>query len=82
MGPVVGDGVERVASEFVDGLDLKATTTQIIQHHAIGAGRKAVAVREDDQGLRHVVQISLSCGVTIFFKAWARKAGCSSGVLV
>ena len=95
--PVVGDGVLRVVAEFLDRIDLEAAVAQAVEHHAVGARGKAVAVGEDD-GRKHgimggtragratersrVLQISFSSGVEILRSGLWRVAGILSGCSV
>src|SRR5205823_2622861 len=80
--PVVGDGVGRVVPELLDRVDLETATAQALEHDAVGAGRKAVAVREDDRRQRGHCQISFSSGVEILRSALWRCAGILSGCAV
>jgi hypothetical protein len=65
--PVVADRVLRIVAELVDGLDREAACAQVPEQDAVGAGGKAVGVREDDQA-----QISFSSGRVIFFSGLLR----------
>ena len=47
--PVVAHGVLRVVPEFLDGVDVEAAVAQTVEHHPVGAGGKAVAVRKNDR---------------------------------
>ena len=62
MGPVVGDRILRVVTEFFHRLDFKTTLAQAVENDPVSAGRKAVAVREDDARI-HVVMERLSNGM-------------------
>ena len=77
MRPIIGDGVARVVPELVNRLNSEASFFERIEHHAIGAGWEAVAVREDEQA-----QISFSSGVEIFFKGMLRVVAAMSGASV
>jgi hypothetical protein len=37
-------------TKLLDGIELKAALAQVVEKHAVCAGWKAVAVREDDAG--------------------------------
>lgn len=49
--PVAGHGVAGVMAEFFNRLDLKTPCLQALEQHAVGAGRKAVAMGKNDEGL-------------------------------
>jgi len=48
--PVAGDRVAWVVAEFFNRLDLKTPRLQALEQHAVGAGRKAVAMGKNDEG--------------------------------
>jgi hypothetical protein len=50
-------------AELFDGIDLKAALAQVVEKHAVSAGRKAVAVREDDAGFHALTDTKLSKGL-------------------
>ena len=81
--PVVGDGVLRVVPELLDCTDREAAIAQAVEHHPVGAGRKAVAMRKHNRWHGACAaqrgQISFSSGVEIFFSTPWRCAGIISG---
>jgi hypothetical protein len=56
MGPVACHRVARIVAQFFSGLAQKPTLFQAVQHDAVGAGRKAVAVRKNEQGFGSIGQ--------------------------
>jgi len=77
--PVVGDRVLRVVPEHLDRIDLKPALAQVVEHHFVSAGRKAVAMRKNEASSH---QISFSSGVVIFFSRALRAGGTISGMSV
>ena len=51
--PVVGHGVARVVAKFFNRFDAKAACAQRVEHDAVSAGGKAVAVSKNNEGLGH-----------------------------
>ena len=63
--PVVADRVAGIVPVLVQRMHLVALLFELVEQHAVGAGGKAVAVREDDlggRGTRCFHQITLSSG--------------------
>ena len=49
MRPVAADRVGWVVADFFQGVHLQTTSAQFVQHHAVGASRKTVAMKKKHQ---------------------------------
>ena len=69
MRPVAGHGVGWVVADFFKRMHLQTTAAQFIQHHAVGAGRKTVAMEKKHQRCASGDGSCKRWGHVSFFKA-------------